>query len=194
VRRSGDLPADEVTTTDGIPVTTVPRTLLDLAAIVPAHHLRRALERAEQLELLDARAIRAVLAAHPRRPGSPALTALLVDVAQHDITLTRSDVEAALLQLCLDHGLPRPRVNRHQDGVEVDFRWPEQRLLVEVDGWTSHGTRARFASDRARDRAALRAGWRTARFTATEVQRRPTAVATELSTLLGNGRLRSGIA
>jgi very-short-patch-repair endonuclease len=174
----------EIADLDGIPTTTVARTLLDLAAVVPAHHLRRAVEQAEQRELFDLTAITATLAAHPRRPGRRVLVGLLADLRQHGVTRSRSDVEAAFLQLCLDHDLPRPQVNRHDDGREVDFRWPAHRLLVEVDGWTYHRTRRAFAADRRRDRAALAAGDRVARFTAGEVTDAPAMVAAELRRLL----------
>lgn len=180
---------EEVTVLDGVPVTTVARTLLDLAAVVPAHHLRRAVERADQLELFDLRAIERVLELHPRRAGRRALVALLDDACRHGLTTTRSDVEAAFLQLCLDHGLPRPRVNRLSDGTEVDFRWPAHRLVVEVDGWRYHRGRKAFARDRARDRRLLRAGYRVARFIATDVLRSPASVAREIEALLAATRV-----
>jgi very-short-patch-repair endonuclease len=184
VFRHRTLRDDEVTTHDGIPVTTVARTLLDLAAVVPAHQLRRAVEAAEQQRLFDLRQVDRTLQAHPRRPGRPALADLLVDLREHGITKTRSDTEAHLLQLCVDHDLPRPQVNHTNNGKEVDFRWPDHQLLVEVDGWTTHHTRTAFTTDRRRDRAALREGFRVARFTATEVDRNPTEVAEELRLLL----------
>jgi very-short-patch-repair endonuclease len=172
------------TTHDGVPVTTVAWTLLDLAAVVRAPQLRRAAEAAEQLELFDLREITLALAADPGRPGSRKLLALLADMKDHGVTRTRSDVEAALLQLCLDHDLPRPQVNRYDNGREVDFRWPAQRLIVEVDGWQFHRSRRAFVTDRARDRAAVATGWRVARFPATEVMYEPRRVADELRILL----------
>jgi hypothetical protein len=179
------LAADEVTTLDGIPITTLARTILDLAAVVPVHHLRRAIERAVQLELFDGAQVNALLARHPRRPGTPKLRALLADFRAHGMTMTASDGEAAMLQICIDFGLPRPLVNRTDDGREVDFRWPAQRLIVEIDGYGPHSGRRAFAADRAKDRQALAAGWRTARFTAYEVDHHPERVGHELSALLG---------
>jgi hypothetical protein len=125
-----------------------------------------------------------VLGAHPGRPGRRALTALLDDFAAHGETHTRSDLEARMLQLCLDSGLPRPEVNRYDGSREADFRWPPQRLIVEVDGWAYHRTRAAFDGDRTRDRALLREGWRVARFTDRQLARDPIAVAAELAVLL----------
>ncbi len=183
VYRYPTLNDEEVTDLDGIPTTTVARTLLDLAAIVPAHHLRRAIERAEQLELFDLAAVTQTLAAHPRQPGRRQLLDLIADLQDHGLPRTRSDVEAAFLQLCLDHGLPRPHVNRINNGAERDFRFPDHNLIVEVDSNTFHRGRRAFANDRARDRDALRRGDRTARFTAKEIASTPTAVARELKAL-----------
>ncbi len=168
----------------GIPVTIVSRTLLDLAAVVRPHQLRRAVEEADRRELLDVRSVDEALTADPGRPGSPALLAVLDDMGLHGVTRTRSDVEAAFLELCLDHGVPRPEINRYDNGVERDFRWPTHRLVVEIDGWTYHRGRAAFIADRVRDRQALAEGWRVARFTATEVLGAPDAVADEVRTLL----------
>jgi hypothetical protein len=185
LHRSGDLPDHELTVERGIPTTTLPRTLLDLAAVVPPHHLRRAVERAEQAELFDLCAVLRVLDAHPGRPGRRPLTALLADYRDHGDTVTRSDLEAIMLQVCLDHGLPRPEVNRYDGVRESDFRWSTHRLVVEVDSWTFHGrTRRSFDDDRARDRALLREGWRVARFTDRQILADRAGIARELAALL----------
>jgi very-short-patch-repair endonuclease len=184
VYRYPTLNDDEITDLDGVPTTTVARTLLDLAAIVPAHHLRRAIERAEQLELFDLPAVTQTLAAHPRQPGRRQLLDLIADLQDHGLPRTRSDVEAAFLQLCLDHDLPRPQVNRINNGAERDFRFPDHNLIAEVDSYTFHRGRRAFADDRARDRDALRRGHRTARFTVKEIASTPAAVARELRALL----------
>jgi very-short-patch-repair endonuclease len=184
VYRHPSLRDDEVTGLDGIPVTTVAGTLLDLAAVVSKHHLRRAIEAAEQQQLLDLAPLHRALDAHPRRRGRRNLLALLDDLEHYGVERTRSDVEAAFLQLCLDHHLPRPQVNRTSDGREHDFTWPDQRLVVEIDGYAHHRTRAAFRNDRARDRALLTSGWRVARFTAAEVLTDPATVARELRGVL----------
>jgi very-short-patch-repair endonuclease len=185
IHRTVELPATDVTIERGVPATTVARTLLDLAAVVPPHHLRRAVERAEQAELFDLVDVQRVLAAHPRRAGRRALVALLADFQTHGDAHTRSDLEARLLQICLDAGLPRPQVNRHDGVRESDFRWPRERLVVEVDSWTFHGrTRQAFDHDRARDRALLRDGWRVARFTDRQIRADPTGVLAEIRALI----------
>jgi very-short-patch-repair endonuclease len=101
---------------------------------------------------------------------------------------TRSDLEAMFLELCLAYGLPRPVVNRSANGREVDFRWPGHDLVVEVDSWRYHGTRAAFGRDRARDRHQLRAGLRVARVTGDEIEFAGPELAAEIRGLLGLGR------
>ena len=167
-----------------IPITSVPQTLLDLSSVIEKHHLRRAIERAVTLELFHLPDVEAVLRAHPGRPGSPALKTLLADFALHGETHTRSDLEALFLQLCLDHDLPRPDINRRAGGREIDATWPDGDLLVEIDSGTHHRSRRAFTQDRAKDRAALRAGRRTARLTGDELERDPAGIASELRALL----------
>ncbi len=185
IHRCIDLPDDEIAIERGVPTTTLARTLLDLAAVVPAHHLRRAVERSDQAELFDLTEVQRVLDAHPGRPGRRALTALLADYRDNGDTVTRSDLEAIMLQICIDQGLPRPQVNRYDGVRESDFRWPTHRLIVEVDSWTFHGrTRRAFEGDRARDRVLLREGWRVARFTDRQILTDRAGIARELRALL----------
>jgi hypothetical protein len=185
VHRSAELLPNETTTEIGVPTTTVARTLLDLAIVVPAHHLRRAVERAEQAEVFDLAQVRRVIDDHPGRTGWRPLVLLIADMHAHGESLTRSDLEALVLQVCIDHGLPRPEVNRYDGVRESDFRWPSHRLIVEVDSWTFHGrTRRAFDGDRARDRQLLREGWRVARFTDRQILADPAGIAAEIADLL----------
>jgi hypothetical protein len=176
VHRAVDMRSWEIGEDDGLPLTTPARTLRDLAAVVPAHQLRRAVERAEQLEIYDHTAVLRVLSAHPGRPGSPALSALLADLHDHGDT-TRSDLEALFLQLCLDHGLPRPQVNRYNNGRELDFRWPDRRLAVETNGFWVHRARDAFEGDHERRLQLEAAGWRLISLTWRQVTRRPQVIA-----------------
>jgi hypothetical protein len=181
VHRSVDLHDWEIGEDDGLPLTSPARTLLDLAAVVPPHHLRRAVERAEQLEIYDHTAVLRVVAAHPGRPGLPALTSLLADLHDHGTTsMTRSDLEALFLHLCLDHGLPRPQVNRYDNGRELDFRWPEHRLVVETNGFWVHRTRDAFERDHERRLELEAAGWRVISLTWRQIVDRPNAVVTHV--------------
>ncbi len=178
VHNATDLHPWEISKDEGLPLTTPARTLLDLAAVVPAHQLRRAVERAEQLEIYDHTAVSRVLAAHPGRPGSPALKALLADLHDHGTTsMSRSDLEALFLQLCLDHDLPRPQVNSYENGRELDFRWPDRRLVVETNGFWVHRSRDAFESDHERRLELEAAGWRVISLTWRQVVDRPHAIA-----------------
>jgi len=167
LHRSRFLDARDTTRHEGIPITTVPRTLLDLAATVPAQRLERALAQAERLHLYDHRAIQALLA---RSNGHRGTGALAHATSREDPKWTRSDYEAWFLQLVRDAGLPEPMVNSSlaapdHPRLEVDFCWPAHRLIVETDGWDTHRTRAAFEADRARDAALLAAGYKVLRFT-----------------------------
>jgi hypothetical protein len=178
------LRSDEVTTHCGIPVTTAARTLLDLAALIDEHQLARAAERAEALRLASPTSLADLVARYPKRPGTPNIRRLV----EHDRitpTTTRSELERRFLTLLDAEGLPRPLVNEPVDDTKhPDFRWTERRLIVELDGYETHGTRAAFERDRARDRALMAAGWRVARITKRQLDDAPTDIAAELTALL----------
>lgn len=182
-----DLPADEITVERGIPVTTPARTLLDLATVLTPHQLKRTAERAESLRLTSPTSLQALLTRYPRRPGTPALAAL---IANDDITdtATRSRLERRFLTLLDTYGLPRPLVNARRDGREPDFTWREQRLIVEVDGYETHSTRDAFERDRARDRTLHTHGWRVVRITWRQLDDEPAQIAADLRTLLDRRR------
>jgi hypothetical protein len=180
----GRMRSDEITTHRAIPVTTAARTLLDLAALLDEHHLARAAERAEALRLPSPTSLADLVARYPGRPGTPAIQRL-IEEARITPTTTRSELERRFLTLLDAECLPRPLVNEPvDDGKEPDFRWTHERLVVELDGYETHGTRAAFERDRARDRALMAAGWRVARITKRQLDDAPSDVASELRTLL----------
>jgi very-short-patch-repair endonuclease len=167
VHRSRSLDAQDTTSHQGIPITTVPRTLLDLAATVRADRLERALAQAERLQLYDHRAITDLLA---RSNGHRGRTALAQATSREEPKWTRSELEAWVLALVRDAGLPEPRVNESLAAPDhphlvPDFYWPTHHLIVELDGWDTHHTRAAFEADRRRDAALQADGWRVVRFT-----------------------------
>jgi very-short-patch-repair endonuclease len=162
---------------DGLPLTTPTRTIHDLAACLPQHELDRAVEQAQILRLATSDEIAADM---PRR-GRAALRAAL----NHEPQLTRSEAERRLLALIRQARLPRPRTNVVVHGYEVDLLWPEQRLIVEVDGYAYHSTRHAFERDRARDAALQAAGYRVVRFTWRQIVHEPHAVVAQLARLLG---------
>ena len=165
-------------------VTDPARTLLDLAGVLTAHHLARAVERAEGLRLASPTSLDALVARHPRRAGVPKLKRILASGTVAGATLTRSELEDRLLTLLDAENLPRPLVNAPRGPNELDFTWRTERLVVEVDGYETHGTRAAFERDRARDRALQVAGWRVVRVTWRQLHDDPKQIATELRALL----------
>jgi very-short-patch-repair endonuclease len=156
------------------------RTLLDLAAIEPGASLERAVAEAQVLRLVDARAIRGA----PAHPGAKRLLAALDG---SDAAPTQSELERTMMRLVRDAGLPQPVTQMLIAGHRADFAWPEQRLIVEVDGWAAHGHRVAFERDRARDLAHTLAGWTVVRFTHRRLTVRPLEAATRLAALLGAG-------
>jgi predicted transcriptional regulator of viral defense system len=180
------LAPDEVTVHHNIPVTTPARTLLDLAAILSEHQLARAAERAESLRLTSPTSLEALAARYPRRPGAARLRKLAEDVTD---TPTRSVLERRFLSLLDAENLPRPLVNAPADlpeahDPEADITWRDERLIVELDGYETHSTRAAFERDRARDRALQAHGWRVVRITWRQLQDEPQTIAAQLNALL----------
>jgi very-short-patch-repair endonuclease len=155
----------------GVRVTTPLRTLLDLAATSDARDLERAVEEAQVQKL--------VTRAELERHGSRFAAAL-----KHEPSLTRSEAEWRLLALIRAARLPAPRTNARVGAFEVDFLWPEHRLVVEVDGFAFHSTRAAFERDRARDRALQAAGYTVLRVTWRQLVEEPEAVVAALAAAL----------
>ena len=184
VHRSLTLTPDDIGEERGIAVTSVSRTLLDLAGMLTPTRLERAVERSLALRLFDLRAVEAVLAANPRRPGARTLTQV-VDSIHHEPSLTRLELEALMLDLCDAHAIERPEVNVLVDGFEVDFLWRAQRVIAETDGREDHGTPTAFERDRERDERLTVLGYRVLRFSYRRVVRHPAAVAATLRALLG---------
>jgi hypothetical protein len=192
LHRVGTLTADETTVRDAIPVTTLPRTLLDVAAVLRPRALEDAVAQADRLGVFDLIAMRRVLDAHSRQHGAPALRAVLERLAGVGAAETRSPLEIALLQLCDDHALPTPLANVPIAGFIVDFHWPGTDLIVETDGFAYHRTATAFEADRDRDQVLMLAGYRVVRFTYNQVIRRRRQTARRLRELLNGSGSRHG--
>ena len=179
-----DLPTDEATTHLGIPVTTVPRTLLDLSAVVQRDELRGALRQAEQLGLRDPLWLGDLVERYPRKPGAP-VARMLIDEAQRGLGIVRSEFEERFQAFLLNACLPSPMTNVRIEGMEVDCAWAEQRLIVELDGRETHATHHAFEHDRARDRRLGAAGWRVVRVTWRQLTEQQKELEADLRRLLG---------
>jgi len=179
----------ETTTVDAIPVTTVARTLVDLAGVVPKIHLAKALREAEHLRVADLGAIQDAMRRTRNRPGPghANLRAVLEEHRKRGTQLTRSILEDRFVALLAAHDLPRALTNAHVGSHEVDAFWPHRRLVVELDGWARHKDRHAFQSDREKGNALARAGYTVLRFTHDDVVRRPADVAAGIRALLPGG-------
>jgi very-short-patch-repair endonuclease len=172
-----------------IPVTSLARTLVDLAEVVPADRIERILDHAGRHEAFDLSALEAALARLPGRRGAPKLRALL---GAPSPGLTRSELEDAFLALCRRGDLPLPQLNVQlplgDRLVEVDALFAAHGVIVELDGAATHDTTSAFHADRRRDAVAAAAGLQTLRYTWERVTREPSAVTAELRAVLAARR------
>lgn len=170
LHRSVTLTPADITVVDGIPVTTVARTVLDLSAVVRRRAVERAVDQAEMLEVFDLVALRDQLNRNPHHPGAPILKAIL---AEHTAgsTVTWSHLEELCLEVTRAAGVTAPEVNAYVDPGDgeppprCDFVWRAQRVIVEADGFRFHRSRHAFEDDRRRDQRLTSAGWRVVRVT-----------------------------
>lgn len=178
------LASEERATEAGVPVTSVARTLLDLAGILDEDGLRRAFEEADRLKLLRMPELER-LCARARRKGLPALRRLIA-AAKQPVT-TRSPLEDRFAEFYREHlaDLPEPLTNVSILDHEVDAYWPSHRLAVEMDSWDFHSHRSAFESDRARDAAMQAAGYRVIRLTHRQLRTEAPRITTQLRTMLG---------
>jgi hypothetical protein len=153
----------------GIPVTSLPRTIIDLATCVSRSSLEYAIHRAERQRLVTPTDLREALARLPGVNGTAAVRAI-VGRSGHELDArTRSRWELRFLEICRIHDIPTPRVNEWipldiaAGGLEVDFCWPEHGLVVEVDEHTGHNTIRARKNDPQRDAALRAADWRVLR-------------------------------
>jgi hypothetical protein len=177
------LPA-ELDVHKGIPVTSVARTILDLAATVRGRRLEQVVRRAARVRRFDLREQHDALERHRQARGAPELGRLLAALEGRGTDDFRSTMEIAFVQLCEDYGLPSPVVNGLVLGERVDFHWPGTKLVVETDGFEFHAMPTSFVNDRRRDQKLTLAGYTVVRFTWEQVTTDAAQTARTLSTLL----------
>jgi very-short-patch-repair endonuclease len=183
IRVHRGLQPQDLTTIDGLPLTTVSRTLVDLTATLTPHQTERLVHRAEHLRLLDTRSLDEQLARARGRRTKP-LRAAIERLQVREPDITRTVLEERFLALVLNAQLPRPEVNAMVGEEEVDFLWRAEKLIVETDGRATHLTPEGFEEDRRRDAVHSMMGFRTLRFTWRQVVYEPGFVAKVIATAL----------
>jgi very-short-patch-repair endonuclease len=182
VRRGRIDPADRATHR-GIPVTAVPRTLIDLAAGLPLDALARACHEAGVRHRITPAQLASALA---RRPPTTPGAAKLRRIVDGDARVTLSPLERRFLEFLREHELPLPRTNRPAGAYHVDCRWPDRRLTVELDSYRFHHSRHAWEQDRRRERDARARGDEFRRYTWADVFEQPAPMLAELDRLLDN--------
>lgn len=177
---------------DGIPLTAVPRTLLDLAASLNAGRLGRVIERAEELALFDLRPVDALLRRAGGHRGVGQLRQALA-IYREEPAFTRSRLERRFLDLVKAASLPTPTMNFSVGEYELDAYWQPERFAVELDVYETHGSRAAFERDRLRQEDLKLRGIEMIRITGPRLAREPRTVVERVATLLGQRRRQLGI-
>jgi Transcriptional regulator, AbiEi antitoxin len=168
------------TTRHGIPITTVPKTLVDLSSLLPSADLARACHEAGVLHGTTPRQVEAVLAQRLNTPGATQLR----QVMRGEVHVSLSGLESRFLQRLREAGLPLPETNRVAGTKRVDCRWPHHNLTVELDSYRFHNSRHTWELDRRREREAHARGDDFRRYTHDDVFEAPEQMLGELSSLL----------
>jgi REase_MTES_1575/Transcriptional regulator, AbiEi antitoxin len=172
---------------DGIPVTTVARTIFDSAEMLRPTQVERLCEEAERLRLFDLLALEAVCQRNPRRGAARILRELLATLKEPPPT--RTELERLFIEFCRQYGIPEPACNVTVAGYEVDAWWPDTIWIVELDGYAYHSSRTAFENDRNRDLELKLAGFEVIRITHRLLTRKPELLAERLRRLLATGAL-----
>jgi very-short-patch-repair endonuclease/predicted transcriptional regulator of viral defense system len=167
VRTRPSLPSQDVGTLHRIPITSPVQTMIDLATELPTKLLARAVNEADKLEVILADDLRGQLDAYFGVPGAKRLVALL---DKDTFVLTQEELERLFLPLAREAGLSLPKTKEIVNGFEVDFFWPDLKLVVETDGLRYHRTPSAQAKDARRDQAHTAAGYARLRFTHWQVK------------------------
>ena len=184
----GTLASDEIVVRNGIRVTTIDRTIIDLAAVLPHHHLTRAVHQAEILGPLDLRSLTSLVERHRGRRGIARLRLALAQFAETGANRTRSELEDRFLAFLDRAGIRRPETNASLQVVgrwfEVDCLWRDAGVIVELDGYSVHGNRGAFEADRERLRTLQAAGFDAVAVTWRQITRGADDLERDLRSLL----------
>jgi very-short-patch-repair endonuclease len=179
---------DERGAEEGIPVTSVHRTIYDLAALVPLDVVVAMIKEAEYRNRYDRLSLPQLLERHPGKRGSRKLQLALQRITEEPTGRKRSKLEERFAPFLRRHRLPLPRFNDWillgHKRYQADCHWPDLRLIVELDGWEGHSTRSAFQDDRARDRALKVAGYSVVHLTWNQLEVEGEEVASDLCSLL----------
>jgi hypothetical protein len=190
IHRSRTLTDEDRALVEGIPVTSVARTALDLAARVRRRSVDRLLQRSEELKIFDLPDFESVLA---RNRGHRGAKPLRRAVALYEPPpFTRSGLEGRFFELLAEYGLPRPATNYVEAGYELDVYWPELRFAVELEVFETHGSRLSFEEDRLRQEDLKLAGVELIRVTGPRLYREPGRVMERVARLLAMRRRELG--
>jgi very-short-patch-repair endonuclease len=187
-RHVSEVPKDERTVEEGIPVTSVPRTIFDLAATEPVEVVQNMLRETEHLELRDRLSLWDLLDRYPGKRGSRKVRVALERLREEPEGRKRSPLEERFAPFLRHHHLPQPRFN---DWIMaggwrylVDCHWLGTGQIVELDGWQGHKSRSAFREDRARDRRLRVAGYSVTHITWNQLDDEAEAIAADLRALL----------
>lgn len=186
-RRTRSLPESDRAQIQGIPVTSVPRTLLDICSNSPESVAKRAFLESDRLGLLVDAELEDCVNRCRGRPGGAVYQRLVCERIPQ-VKMTKSQLEARFLDLCRAGGVVLPEVNSVVGGFEGDCHWPSQGLVVELDGFAFHRGREKFEQDAWRTNELRMEGWTVLRFTWRMVTRNPEQVLNQLRQELASGQ------
>jgi very-short-patch-repair endonuclease len=175
----------DITERRGIPVTTPVRTMIDQATELPRNQLERMVNEADKHDVIDPEALRMALDDYAGERGVKSLRALL---DRQTFRLSDTELEVLFRPIAARAGLSVPLTKAIVNGFEVDFYWPELRLVVETDGWRYHRTASAQTRDALRDQTHTAAGFTSLRFSHYQVKYEPRHVRDVLSRTAANLR------
>jgi len=188
-RHRSQVPIDERTEKEGIPMTSIHRTIFDLAATAAVDEVVAMIKEAEYLNLWDRLSLWDLLERYAGKRGSRNLRSALKRITEEPVGRKRSRLEERFAPFLRRYRLPLPRFNDwvllDNKPYRVDCHWPNTRLIVELDGWEGHSSRSAFQDDRARDRALKVAGYSVVHLTWAQLDSEPAQIATDLRKILG---------